>query len=116
MHVLNIQRNCIPSHMANQLEKLALEQRKAGYLNNKNIQPYIKPDVVKNRELTLSNSEHLCAACRANTLCCWLTIFHGYAFSILHLLLSSTLNTICLHENSPPFFLNAVYMNDKPSP
>jgi hypothetical protein len=53
------------------------------------------------RYLALANTENLCAADGTNSLCCWLTILHGYRLSVLHFSLGSALHAICLHRESP---------------
>ena len=47
--------------------------------------------------LALPYSEHLGATRWAYALSRWLTILHGYAPGVLHLLLGTALHTICLH-------------------
>jgi hypothetical protein len=62
--------------------------------------------------LCLPNSEHFRATGGAYTLSRWLTILHGYAFRIFHLLLGSALNAVCLHYFTS--FLSERGMNHKP--
>ena len=48
--------------------------------------------------LTLSYSEHLGPTYGAHPLSCRLTIFHGYALSVLHFPFGSAFHPVCLHQ------------------
>jgi len=62
---------------------------------------YPAPSVTESydsKDLALSDSEHLGATRRTNTLSCRFAILHGYSFGVFHFFLGSAFYTICLHS------------------
>ena len=71
--------------------------KRAGHPDTGNIQPFQVLLGYVGVDLTLADSEHFRATGRAYALGCWLAVFHGDAFGILHLLFGTALHTVCLH-------------------
>ena len=56
------------------------------------------------KDLALADPEHLGTTLRADALCRWLSVLHGYGLGVLHLPLGTALHTISFHTISSPVF------------